>query len=160
MKDEMNEMIKAHYKLIAHFSDVKLWLWTVCATTVVQFIEKYIYNDWEFLKFLMVLVSLDLVTGIIKAMTEGTLVTSTGVKRTVLKGVQYGAFLIVMHVLGSFTIKGEPQSAYHYVTTGAYILLMGIEGKSILENVKEFSVKLDVGSIIDKIKDVFTKKKD
>jgi toxin secretion/phage lysis holin len=160
MKEEMDEMIKAHLKLWAHLSDVKLWLWTVVMTTGLAWVEQYVYRDWEFLKFLMVLMVIDLFTGVISAMKNKVAVTSLGLRRSVIKLIQYGVFLIVMHILSSFTINGEVQSVYHWVTQGGYIFLIGVEAKSILENIAKLDDRFDIGSFIERIKEVFTKKKD
>lgn len=156
----LNDMKTAHVKLWAQFTDVKLWAWTFATTTFLQFVERYIYADWEFLKFLLVLMALDLFTGIIAAIKERIAVTSYGLRRSVLKGVQYGVFLIVMHVLSAFTINGEVQVVYQWVTQGAYIFLIGIEGKSILENIAKMDDRFDVAAFIDRIKEVFKKRND
>jgi len=159
MKEEMDELIKAHLKLWSSFADIKLWAWTAIMTTGLSWVEQYVYRDWEFLKYLMVLMVLDLLTGVLNAWRKKEAVTSFGFRKTVLKMVQYGVFLIVMHVLSSFTINGQSQSIYHWVTQGAYIFLLGIEGKSILENLIKLDDRFDIGSFIEKIKEVFTKKK-
>lgn len=155
----MDELIKAHLKLWSSFADIKLWAWTAIMTTGLSWVEQYVYRDWEFLKYLMVLMVLDLLTGVLNAWRKKEAVTSFGFRKTVLKMVQYGVFLIVMHVLSSFTINGQSQSIYHWVTQGAYIFLLGIEGKSILENLIKLDDRFDIGSFIEKIKEVFTKKK-
>lgn len=160
MKEEMQEMVRAHFKLLAQFADVKLWIWTALTTTVLTWIEQYVYRDWEFLKFLLVLMVLDLLTGVLNAFLKKEAVTSFGFRKTVLKAVQYGVFLIVMHVLSSFTINGETQSIYHWVTQGAYIFLLGIEGKSILENIAKLNSSFDLSEYLERIKSVFTKKKE
>lgn len=159
MKEEMDEMIKAHYKLLTSFTDVKLWLWTVVGTTGVAFVEQYVYRDWEFLKYLMVLMVIDLLTGVVNAVKRSEAVTSFGLRRSAIKLIQYGVFLIVMHILSTFTINGEVQTAYHWVTQGGYIFLIGVEAKSILENIAKLDDRFDIGSFIEKIKEVFTKKK-
>ena len=158
MKEEMEELIRAHTKLITQFADIKLWLWTAGMTTGLAFIEQYIYRDWEFLKYLLVLVVVDLFTGVLAAMKAKVAVTSFGFRRSVLKLIQYGVFLIVMHALGSFSINGEVQTIYHWISQAGYIFLIGIESKSILENLGKLDERFDVGTFIDKIKSVLTKK--
>ena len=156
----MNEIIRAHVRLLESVSDIKVWLWTVAATSLLPTFERYVFSDWDFLAYLLVMMLCDLASGLGVALKDRVAVTSIGLRRTVLKCIQYGLFLIVMHVLAHFTIKGEEQIAYHYITQGAFILLMGIEGKSVLENLKKMDDRLDIGVLVDRIKEVFTKKKE
>jgi phage-related holin len=96
-------------KFASNFIDVKVWTFTFVITPLFAFTEKYLFADWEFLKWLTVFIMLDLVTGIAKAVKKKQVVTSYGIRRTVVKALQYGVFLIVVHGLDSFEIKGKKQ---------------------------------------------------
>ena len=138
-------------KFSANFTDVKIWTFTFVITPLFAFTEKYLFADWEFLKWLVTFMMLDLATGIAKALKNKQAVTSYGLRRTVVKALQYGVFLIVVHGLDTFEVKGESVDIFGWIVTGAYSFLMAVEGKSILENVVEFDDRFDIASFIEKI---------
>lgn len=138
-------------KFASNFIDTKIWLFTFVLTPIFTFTQKYLFADWEFLKYLTVFMMLDLVTGIAKALKKKQAVTSYGLRRTVVKALQYGVFLIVVHGLDTFEVKGESVDIFGWIVTGAYSFLMAVEGKSILENVVEFDDRFDIASFIEKI---------
>ena len=144
-------------KFASNFADVKIWTFTFVVTPLFTFTEKYLFADWEFLKWLSIFMMLDLLTGIAKAIKKKQAVTSYGIRRTVVKALQYGVFLIVMHGLDSFEVKGEKTELFGWIITGAYSFLMAVEGKSILENIAALDESFDVSIFIDKIKKVFEK---
>lgn len=144
-------------KFSANFIDIKVWTFTFVITPLFAFTEKYLFADWEFLKYLTVFMMLDLITGIAKAIKNKDAVTSYGIRRTVVKGLQYGVFLIVVHGLDSFEVKGEKSDVFGWIVTGAYSFLMGVEGKSILENIVSLDNRFDISVFIDRIKKVFEK---
>jgi len=72
--------------------------------------------------------------------------------------LQYGVFLIVIHGLDSFEIKGEKTEIFGWIVTGAYSFLMGVEGKSILENIVALDNRFDVKYFIEKIGEAFKRK--
>ena len=144
-------------KFSANFADVKIWAFTFVITPLFAFTEKYLFADWEFLKWLVTFMMLDLVTGIAKAIKNKDAITSYGIRRTAVKALQYGAFLIVIHGLDSFEVKGEQVELFGWIVIWAYSFLMGTEGKSILENIVALDDKFDVSVLIEKIKKVFEK---
>jgi toxin secretion/phage lysis holin len=156
----MNELLKAHFKLWSAFTDIKLWLVTAVATPVLLIIETYLFSDWEYLKWLVIMMFLDLVTGVLQAIVDKTAVLSGGLRQTVIKVIQYFIFLITVHVLSNYKVDGHPSDVYDWVTTGAYAFLMGIEAKSIWENLAGLNSKFDPSEFIDRLKNVFPKKKE
>ena len=145
-------------KFVQHIQDVKVWIFTFIATPAISFTEKYLFADWQFLRWLVLFMMIDLITGIIKAKHQGGAITSYGIRRTVIKAVQYGVFLIVMHILDHFEINGNPVEMFGWIVAGAYSFLMGIEGKSILENISVLDKRFDVGYFIEKIANAFKRK--
>ena len=109
-------------------------------------------------KWLTVFIMLDLVTGVAKAIKNKQAVTSYGIRRTVVKALQYGVFLIVVHGLDSFEVKGEKTEIFGWIVKGAYSFLMGVEGKSILENIVALDDRFDVKYFIEKIGEAFKRK--
>jgi phage-related holin len=135
------------------FTDLKLWVLAGMFTPVWAFVNKYLWNDWEFLRWLSILLVLDLFSGVVKSWMKKVHIVSHGLRLTVIKIVQYGGFLIVIHVLENFTIKGETVAVYSWMTVPAYTLLMGIEAKSIFENLQELNRKFKLEDFIERIKD-------
>lgn len=141
-----------------NFADLKVWTFTFVFTPIVAFTEKYLFADWQFLKWLALFMILDLITGIAKAWHNKQAITSYGFRRTVVKAVQYGTFLVVMHILDNFEIDGERTEMFGWIVTGAYSFLMGVEGKSILENIVALDDRFDVKHFIEKIGEAFKRK--
>jgi hypothetical protein len=54
-------------KFAANFGDIKVWTFTFVVAPLFSFTEKYLFADWEFLKYLAVFMMLDLATGIANA---------------------------------------------------------------------------------------------
>lgn len=101
------------------------------------------FSDYEFLKWLVIAVTLDLVTGIAKVWAkEGhKAVTSKGIRMTILKFIQYGAFLIITHVLANASFGSE--FSLRFIEKWAYTLLLLIEIKSVYENITAIDNRLD-----------------
>jgi len=145
-------------KFASNFADIKIWAFTFVFTPIVTFTEKYLFADWQFLKWLALFMILDLITGILKAWHKKQAITSYGFRRTVVKAVQYGTFLVVMHILDNFEINGERTEMFGWIVTGAYSFLMRVEGKSILENIVTLDDRFDVKYFIEKIGEAFKRK--
>lgn len=138
--------------MMERFTDITLW---VCATALVPFmdyfvclINKYLFTDWSFLKWLVVLLILDLLTGIWKSYSKKEAMTSRGLRMTLSKVIQYSVFLIVIHVLVHFTIDGERVTMLDWLDDYAYTFLMCIEARSIWENINEIKKFVDIKDII------------
>lgn len=115
-------------------------------TAMTAFVEKYLFSDFEFLTWLSIVVLLDLITGVAKVWVRqgGKAVTSAGMRMTLTKFIQYGAFLIVTHVLINFTIEGQRLPQLGFIDNWAYGLLILIEIKSVYENITAIDPRLDV----------------
>lgn len=136
--------------LLGHLSNMKLWL-GVCAVQLIavqpainDFITKYIFSDFTFLKYLAIAVVIDLITGIAKAWSRKQAVTSKGLRDTIIKFIQYGSFLIITHVLSSFEINGQQVNSLAWISKLAYEFIMLIEVKSVYENIVAINPKLDL----------------
>lgn len=116
--------------------------------------HKYIFSDTEYLGWLFVAVMLDLITGITKAWVQGGIknITSQGLRMTIIKFIQYGAFLIITHVLVHFTVNGNNISPLGFIDNWAFSLLILIEIKSVYENIVAINPKLDfIKPLLDKV---------
>lgn len=119
-------------------------------TGVFNFINKYIFSDMSFLKWLVIVMILDFITGVTKAWVNGGLksVTSKGLRCTVSKVVQYGSFLVVTHVLTHFEIADKANMNYAFISKFAYEFLILIEIKSVYENIVRIDPTLDIESYL------------
>lgn len=156
----MMPLIQQHHKLLHRLMEIDIWAWFAFLTPALCFIQKYVYNDWNFLTSLLILMFLDLVTGVAKAYKIGKIVTSTGLRDTLIKIFQYGVALIVIHVLVSFQVDGKAMTILNYADEAGYTFLIVIEAKSIFENLQKVDGRLDFSGIIDKLKTMLPKKKE
>lgn len=129
---------------------------------ITNFIFKYIFQDINYLKFLIVICGIDLITGIWKVIvTKGVKhVTSRGLRDTVTKVISYGSFLVLIHIITHFEVNGVPSTSFVWLNKVALEFLILIEVKSVYENIITINPKLDViDSIIQKAFDKFKKSK-
>ncbi|WPV66272.1 phage holin family protein [Chitinophaga sp. LS1] len=103
---------------------------------VVGWIEKYIYSDWEFLKFLFVIVSVDTFLGLVKAVVQRK-VSSKGFGMVLKKIIIYTSALITTSALTKFTVAGAPQVAFSFLGNVVFSAIMVREAISIFENIAE-----------------------
>lgn len=131
--------------------------------TAATIIQKWLFADLEFLKWLLIAITLDLLTGIAKVWIKDgyKAVTSKGIRMSVMKVIQYGAFLIITHVLTNFTVGGLRIAPLGFITSWAYTLLLLIEIKSVYENIVAIDNRLDfINSIVKNISKVIKQKTD
>lgn len=147
--------IFAHHRLWESFSDAKLWLITYMIAPIIMFIEKYIFNDWQFLKYLIIVMILDIFSALCRVyLTEGKEnITSRGMRQTVVKSVQYFVFLITIHLLTNIHVNGDRITIYDWIIDVAYTFLIVIEIRSIWENLMKMNNKFDLSGFIKKITD-------
>lgn len=106
-----------------------------------QFIEKYIFRDWEFLKYLMILIVVDtLVSGAYHLKNKD--LSSKGFSMIMTKLIVYSAILIVSHVIGNFTVEGGNVEVYTWFRAVACNALIIRESLSIVENAGKLSPSL------------------
>lgn len=120
------------------------WLWTLTLTGLT-----WLIGDWNVsLSILVVFMTLDFITGIIKGFMTNTVSSNTGFKG-VMKKCMYFVALIVANML-DLLIGGVPV----FRTIVAYYLI-AVEGISLIENLEAMNVPLP-----QQIKDKFTSIKD
>lgn len=103
---------------------------------VIGWIEKYVYSDWEFLKFLFVVISVDTILGLLKAFIHKN-VSSKGFSMVLRKIIIYTGALITTSALVKFTIEGAPQAAFGFFNNVVFSAIMLREAISIFENIAE-----------------------
>lgn len=120
------------------------WIWTLTLTGLT-----WLIGDWNVsLSILVVFMTLDFITGIIKGFMTNTVSSNTGFKG-VMKKCMYFVALIVANML-DLLIGGVPV----FRTIVAYYLI-AVEGISLIENLEAMNVPLP-----QQIKDKFTSIKD
>ena len=147
-----------HFKYLFSLTQFSSWLAFVVVGPLVAFVEKFVFNDWNYLKFLMVVVALDFITGVTRSWKAGIPITSKGWRDTVSKIIQYSAFLICTHVTIHFEVDGQPLMPFDWINDSAYVFLIAIEIKSVYENIVAINGNLDfLKPIIKKIEQFITK---
>ena len=149
-----------HSLLFKSLTSPKLVISTlfISFTNIPDIIEKYLFKDLGFAKWLVIVMCLDLITGITKVwVLEGLKnVTSKGLRDTVSKCIQYGAFLIITHVLTHFEVDGEViLGRWEWFQKLAFEFLIFIEIKSVYENITAINPRLDfITVVVDKGKEI------
>lgn len=105
------------------------------------FIEKYVFRDWEFLKFLMILVIVDTAVSWVYHLKNKDF-SSKGFSMILTKLLIYSAILIVSHVIGNFTVEGGNVEVYTWFRAVACNALIIRESLSIIENSAKVSPSL------------------
>lgn len=101
---------------------------------ITDFLEKYVFKDWEFLKYLIVLIVIDTLVSWIYHIFFIKDFSSKGFGMIVVKLIVYGSIMIVSHVMGSFTINNMPQETFTWFRSLVLTALIVREGLSIIEN--------------------------
>lgn len=105
------------------------------------FIEEYIFSDWEFLKYLMILIIVDTIISWVYHLKNKDF-SSKGFSMVLTKLLIYGSILIVAHVIGNFTIKGGNVEIYTWFNSVACNTLIIRESISIIENAAKINSNL------------------
>ena len=100
---------------------------------ILELCERYIFGDWEFVKFLVVLVVFDTALGFAKHFKLHD-ISSKAYGMIAKKLFVYASVLVVTHVLATFTIGGEQVGSLVWFRYFACSALMVRESISILEN--------------------------
>lgn len=98
------------------------------------FIEKYIFNDWDFLVSLFILVFFDTIFGSLRAIKEGRFKVRTGLSGFALKIIILACTVFAIGVIDNSTIAGESTWFEGYIDAGAFAIMLGFEGASVLRN--------------------------
>lgn len=124
--------------------------------TALKVIETYVFRDWEYLKWILVLVVVDTVLGAVAAWRSRAF-SSRGFSSFIPKAAIYGGVLVVTNVLQHFTIGGQHVEAFDWL---AHLILVGIilrESISVLENAAKIDSRILPSWILRSLKNVETK---
>lgn len=106
-----------------------------------SFIEKYVFRDWEFLKYLMILIVIDTLVSWVYHIKNKDF-SSKGFSMIITKLFIYSAILIVSHVMGNFTVEGGNVEIYAWFRAVVCNALIIRESISIVENAARVSPTL------------------
>lgn len=125
----------------------------------VDFFRIYVFSDWEFVKWLAVLLVVDTALGIIKHWFTND-ISSKGYGMVGKKLIVYSAVMILAHVLSSFTVNNLPVTTLQWFGSFGCTVLMVREGLSIIENIEAILPGFFPKSIVSRLKDFNSEKKD
>jgi len=89
--------------------NTKILLFAFGFAPILQFIEKYIWDDWSFLLFMCLLVAIDTASGVLFAWKEHNF-SSKKMQSLLIKIVVYGLTLVTVHIISAFTVKNQPNT--------------------------------------------------
>lgn len=125
--------------------------WSIPTTLILEFVEKWIYSDWDFLVFLGILIVLDTISGFVKAYKTNS-VHSKKFADLIIKVLIYILLLITIHVLMNFTVNGKHPKFVAYIDDFLLTAMMVREALSIFENLAIINPNLVPKSILRKLK--------
>lgn len=117
----------------------------------IELFERYVFGDWEFVKFLIVLVVVDTLLGFVKHYINKD-ISSKAYGMIAKKILIYCSILAVSHVLSSFSVNGEVVDSFVWFRYFACSALMVRESISIIENSEGICPGLFPKWIITKLK--------
>lgn len=103
-------------------------------TGIVEFVDAYIYNDWEFARFLVTLIIVDTVLSVIKHLLHKDASSEDFWKGTSKKVFVYMVLLIVANVMSNFNVNGHHVSATAWMGDYLCVAMLVREAISIIEN--------------------------
>ncbi|MDF7810749.1 bacteriophage holin [Hymenobacter sp. YC55] len=113
-------------------------------------VRTYLFDDWQFLGFLLTLIVVDTVTGVIRSWQRSQ-ISSRGFSRFFTKVLVYLSLLVLAHVMTSFTIKGKVNVLFQWFDTFVYCVMMAREALSVLENLATMAPELVPKKLIKRL---------
>ena len=126
-------------------------LLSISVSFIIQIFEKYFFNDWQFLGFLVVLMSIDTITGFIKYWKLKQ-ISSKGFSALFIKFLLYSSVLITGHVLTQFQINGNQNIIFSWIDDLIYSAIVVREAISIFENIAIINPELFPQWILKRLK--------
>ncbi|GAB2993806.1 hypothetical protein GCM10027284_08720 [Cyclobacterium sediminis] len=125
--------------------------WAIITAPIFLFFQTYIFNDFDYLMWLAVLVSLDTVLGFGLAICRRE-VEKEKFGDILIKMIVYSSCLVVGHVLENFTVSGRTMTGGEYLKFIIYIAILIKEAISVLTNAGKVSKKLVPVFILKRLK--------
>ena len=119
-------------------------------TPFIELFEKYVFGDWEFVKYLVVLVMIDTILGFSKHYIKHD-ISSKAYGMIAKKIVSYSIVMIVAHVVATLRVGGEQIESLVWFRYFACSALMVREAISIIENLEVISPGFIPKSIVRRL---------
>lgn len=103
-------------------------------TGIVEFVDLYIYSDWEFARFLVTLIIVDTVLSVIKHLIHRDASSEDFWKGTSKKVFVYMVLLILANVMSNFIVNGHHVYATSWIGDYLCVAMLVREAISIVEN--------------------------
>lgn len=122
------------------------------ASILIEQFEKYIFKDWEFVKFLVVSIIVDTVLGFVKSIINRN-VSSKAFGMIAKKLIIYMSVLVISHVLSNYSVEGVKLISFQWFQYFACTSLIIRESISIVENISYIFPGLIPAAIMKRLKD-------
>ena len=107
---------------------------SVPLTGIVEFIDKYIYSDWEFAKSICIMVVIDTTLSIVKHIIHKDASSDSFFRGFSKKIFIYLMMMLTANVMCSYTVQGEKIGTTEWIGTYLCVAMMVREVISIIEN--------------------------
>ena len=104
--------------------------------SIVANCSRYLYQDWEFAKWIAVAVILDTVLGVIKHLLHKDASSESFFSKFGKKIAVYIVLLILSNVLTNYTVQGSIIGPTQWIGTYLCVFMMVREGFSCVENIQ------------------------
>jgi phage-related holin len=141
-------------RYIEQLIDIK-WQCAVLIASIsfpfIEIINRYIFDDWQFVAFMGILIFLDTMLSLIKHWKAGT-IESSGFAKFFIKVLVYGCVLILTHILTHFEVNQKENVVFTWFSQVTYSAIMVREAISILENLAHIKPDLIAPWILRRLK--------
>lgn len=133
--------MKVLNSMLTNISDKYFFMISATFAGIKAVADTYIFSDWQFVLFLLIMIVVDTALGTYKAWKKKTL-ESRAYARLFEKILLYGCVLVMSHVLIRFPISGTATGLFDWADDVLYCAIMVREAISIVENVGEIKPDL------------------
>ncbi len=123
----------------------------VLGSPFIRLFEKYIFNDWQFLIFLVIIIFCDTAVGFIKHYLKNS-ISDAGFGKFFKKIIIYGFTLHLCHILTHYQVNGAVNAIFNWVDDMIYAAIMTREAISILQHLGEIKPDLLPSWILKRLK--------
>lgn len=126
------------HTILKYIDSALVWVVFFTLDDLKGVVQRYLYSDWEFLIWLLVMVSLNIVLhtwALLKANKLSRIVLDEPLRKVLL----YMSVLIACNVMSRYTIHGEPNNSFSWLPQVVYLAIMGAELIEFLSNLQGVS---------------------
>lgn len=118
---------------------------------VLTFVERYIFNDWDVLISVSILMFTDTVFGLVASIKNSTFSATKGMTMFLIKLATMAGILMCLGTIALST-SGDSILFGDVVKNGCYSVLIVFEGMSVLKNIYKVKQISAIKTILEKIK--------